>query len=244
MRIPRVYVNSNLTIGQSLSLSPERSHYLCRVLRMKTGFQLILFNGSEQEYSAKISEANPKACELEILEAKPCQTESPLNITLVQSLSKGERMDYTVQKATEMGVTQIDLIISDYTELKLDEKRLEKRMRHWREVILSAAEQSGRCHLPGLEPPVLLEKWLKKNTINPLFCLHPGKQAQPFNPFNSSHCAIVIGPEGGFSDQEVETMQHHRATQVSFGPRVLRTETVAPVALALLQSLKGDFRNH
>ncbi len=242
MRLPRLYLPHDLLDGQLLTLESGHSHYLCRVLRLKAGQPLELFNGSDRCWPATLQRAHPKAAELQLGESRPCESESPLDLTLVQALARGERMDYALQKSCELGVRRIALLQTRRSEVKLEGKRLENRLRHWQEVLIHAAQQSGRCSVPELEPPQSLAEWLAhRNEQTLALMMHPQAQALPTARIRQAAAIeILVGPEGGFSNEEVDMLQAAGIQPVRFGPRILRTETAGPALIAVLQAVAGD----
>ncbi|MOA28269.1 Ribosomal RNA small subunit methyltransferase E [compost metagenome] len=168
------------------------------------------------------------------------QVESPLHIHLGQGLSRGERMDWAIQKATELGVNEITPIFSDRCEVRLKDERADKRLLHWRQVAISACEQCGRSRVPVIHPPVLLADWIKQTEAELKLVLHP--VAEPLvSHAKPATLAFLIGPEGGLTDAEVEQAKGNGFHAARLGPRVLRTETAPVVALAVAQQLWGDF---
>lgn len=242
MRQTRLYLPHSLTDGQHLQLASDQSHYLCRVLRLKSGQPLELFNDSGRCWPATLLRADPKTAELQLGESRPCQSESPLDITLVQGLARGERMDYALQKSCELGVRHIHLLQTQRSEVKLEGKRLDNRLRHWREVLIHAAQQSGRCRVPTLHAPLPLSEWLARREHKALaLMMHPRADALPVERIRQAAAIeILVGPEGGFSGEEVEEIRAAGVQPVRFGPRILRTETAGPALIAVLQVLAGD----
>ncbi len=243
MRLPRLYLPQDLADGQSLQLASGHSHYLCRVLRLKTGQPLELFNGNDRCWPATLLRADPRAAELQLGESRPCESESPLDITLVQALARGERMDYALQKSCELGARRIVLLHTQRSEVKLEGKRLDNRLRHWQEVLIHAAQQSGRCRVPELEPPQSLSEWLARRDAKALaLMMHPQAEALSTARIRQVPAIeILVGPEGGFSNEEVDMLQAAGIQAVRFGPRILRTETAGPALIAVLQALAGDW---
>jgi 16S rRNA (uracil1498-N3)-methyltransferase len=185
-------------------------------------------------------EVGKKRVVVQIDESFAGQVESPLHIHLGQGLSRGERMDWAIQKATELGVTEITPIFSDRCEVRLKDERADKRLMHWRQVAISACEQCGRSRVPVIHPPLLLADWLKQTEAELKLVLHP--VAEPLvSHAKPATLAFLIGPEGGLSDAEVEQAQSAGFHAARLGPRVLRTETAPVVALAVAQQLWGDF---
>ncbi|MBD2857378.1 16S rRNA (uracil(1498)-N(3))-methyltransferase [Spongiibacter sp. KMU-158] len=242
MRIPRIYTSQSLATGTSLELEERAAHYLIQVLRMKAGRQLILFNGDGFDYPAEITEVGRRQliCTLSDT-AEKIRSESPLHIELGIAISKGDRMDLVVQKATELGVASITPLFSERVDVKLPEERREKKWQHWQQIMISACEQSGRARLPDLNPITELDNWITedKNALNLVLC--PAR----LNETGLSHqqdqnIRLLIGPEGGLSDAEIEQALTQGFHTLQLGPRVLRTETAPLAAISILQYRFGD----
>ena len=238
MRLSRFFIDAPLTLG-SHALPETAAHYIGRVLRLSNGSAVQLFDGSGQEYLGELVEVGKKQVRVELRQQLAGQPESPLRIHLGQGLSRGERMDWAIQKATELGVAQITPLISERCEVRLNDERADKRLAHWRQIAISACEQCGRSVVPTIHPPQLLGDWLPVEAELKLV-LHP--VAAPL----ASHArprtlAFLIGPEGGLSEHEVEQAQQAGFQAARLGPRVLRTETGPVVALSVAQQLWGDF---
>lgn len=239
MRLSRFYINQPLQAG-TLELPEASAHYISRVLRMKTGDKVQFFDGSGQEYPAMLTEVGKKAVTAELAAAIAGQPEPVLHTHLGQVLSRGERMDWVIQKATELGVSEITPLFSERCEVRLNAERLQKRLEHWQQVAISACEQCGRSKVPLIHPPMPVERWQEQVKADLKLVLHPEATAlashQP-----PARLALLIGPEGGLSDNEVSAAQTAGFQAACFGPRVLRTETAPVVALSLAQYLWGDF---
>jgi len=239
MRLSRFFVDAPLSIGDH-ELPEAQAHYISRVLRMSEGDAVQLFDGSGQEFRGNLLEVGKKRVVVQLTEAFDGQIESPLHIHLGQGLSRGERMDWAIQKATELGVNEITPIFTDRCEVRLKDERADKRLQHWRQVAISACEQCGRSKVPLIHPPLLLADWLKQTEAQLKLVLHP--VAEPLvSHAKPASLAFLIGPEGGLTDGEVETAQAAGFHSARLGPRVLRTETAPVVALAVAQQLWGDF---
>ncbi|MGD9020296.1 MAG: 16S rRNA (uracil(1498)-N(3))-methyltransferase [Lysobacterales bacterium] len=243
MRRSRVYTTRMLAVGDSIALEQRVAHYLSRVLRLGGGDEITLFNGDGRDYPAVLRRDRRGDLCAGITGSVEPASESPLAITLVQATGRGERMDHALQKATELGVARIQPLTSERVGVKLDSKKRGRRLEHWQGVVISACEQSGRATVPRVLPLIGLEKWLREGRPALRLVLDP-QAVQPLSavePADGS-VAIVIGPEGGFSDREIEAMRAAGVKPVSLGPRVLRTETAGPAAIAVLQALAGDFK--
>jgi 16S rRNA (uracil1498-N3)-methyltransferase len=239
MRLSRFFVDAPLSLGEH-ELPEAQAHYISRVLRMAPGDAVQLFDGSGQEFLGALQEVGKKRVSVQLDQAFAGQPDSSLAIHLGQGLSRGERMDWAIQKATELGVGEITPIISERCEVRLKDERADKRLQHWRQIAISACEQCGRSSVPVIHPPQLLTQWLAVTEAALKLVLHPVAEPLSSHPAPAS-LAFLIGPEGGLSDTEVEQARHNGFHAARLGPRVLRTETAPVVALALAQQLWGDF---
>ncbi|PSF07098.1 16S rRNA (uracil(1498)-N(3))-methyltransferase [Marinobacter fuscus] len=241
MRIPRIHTHSPLATGRQCQLDENAANHVGRVLRMQAGQSLVLFNGDGHDYNAVITEAGKKQVLVEVTEASANNTESPLNIVLAQTLSKGDRMDYAVQKAVEMGVTRIVPLTTERCDVKLKGDREDKRLRHWQQVAISAAEQCGRARVPDILPIMTLEEWLDHASDYDLRLVLHHRTEHSLNTLNKpASVALMIGPEGGLTADEITQAEARGFLPVALGPRVLRTETAPVAAIALCQWLWGD----
>ena len=239
MRLSRFFIDAPLSLGEH-DLPEAQAHYIGRVLRMAPGDAVQLFDGSGQEYLGELLEVGKKSVRVTLAQALPGQAESPLHVHLGQGLSRGERMDWAIQKATELGASVITPIVSERCEVRLKDERADKRLAHWRQVAISACEQCGRSTVPTIHSPVLLADWLKARDEALKLVLHP--VAEPLTSHaRPASLAFLIGPEGGLSEVEVEQAKAAGFHAGRLGPRVLRTETAPVVALAVAQQLWGDF---
>ena len=239
MRLSRFFIDAPLSLGQH-ELPEAQAHYIGRVLRHAAGDAVQLFDGSGQEYLGALIEVGKKAVRVELREQLAGQAESPLRIHLGQGLSRGERMDWAIQKATELGVSEITPIVSERCEVRLKDERADKRLAHWRQVAISACEQCGRSVLPVIHAPITLAEWQGHVQAELKLVLHP--VAAPLESHARPHSlAFLIGPEGGLSEAEVAQAKAAGFHAARLGPRVLRTETAPVVALAVAQQLWGDF---
>lgn len=238
MRLSRFFISTPLSLG-SHELPEAQAHYIARVLRHAVGDAVQLFDGSGPEYLGQLIEVGKKNVRVELTEQLPGQPDSPLQVHLGQGLSRGERMDWAIQKATELGVTQITPIVSARCEVRLKEERADKLLTRWQQVASSACEQCGRSTLPIIHPPMLLADWLQQVQADLKLVLHP--VAEPMQSHaKPASLAFLIGPEGGLSDVEVAQAVSHSFHAARLGPRVLRTETAPVVALTMAQHLWGD----
>jgi 16S rRNA (uracil1498-N3)-methyltransferase len=239
----RLYIEEPLQAGGEITLRGERARYVGRVLRLRPDDRVDLFDGSGAEFPAVISKLGKDRVDVNVTDRIERSTESSLGITLVQGLSRGDRMDHVIQKATEIGVARIIPVQTEYSVVKLDERRAEKRVLHWRGVAASACEQCGRNRLPQILPPApfltLIGDYLESPANR--IILQPEADATLKSIGNgSSDFVVAIGPEGGFSEKEYEHAAVAGFRPVGFGPRILRTETAAVAVLAALQTLYGD----
>jgi 16S rRNA (uracil1498-N3)-methyltransferase len=243
MRIPRVHVDQPLGPGHEVLLPEQSGEHVARVLRLERGHPLILFNGNGCEYDATLASLAKRAVTAEVTAMRVVERESPLSLTLAQGIARGEKLDWILQKATELGVARIVPVVTERTEVKLDEERAERRVMHWTQVIAGACEQSGRTRLPQLEMPQRLDRWLSAlDDEGPLrLALIPGGDVGARDlPAMPNGALLCVGPEGGFSDKDVAMLQQSQFRALRLGPRILRTETAGIAALAALQALQGD----
>lgn len=243
MRIIRIYTGQALEAGREVELEAGPSRHLVRVLRQKTGNQLAVFNGDGCEYFGTITATGPgDRCAIAIENRVEVDVESTLATTLVQAVARGDRMDWCIQKACELGVTAIQPVFTKRTEVRLEGKRAEKRQRHWQQVAVAACEQSGRVRVPTVEDPVALTEldWPsgRRVHLDPLAGTTLGRMEAP----GDDGMVLVVGPEGGLTEEETDWLVRQGSTPLRLGPRVLRTETAGPAAIAALQTVFGDWR--
>lgn len=239
----RLYVPFDLRTGGEVILGGERARYLGRVLRLGKGDRLAVFNGERGEFDATILRITKESAVLLAGEPRPAATESPLRVHLVQGVSRGERMDFVVQKATELGVKRITPVLTEFGVVRLDGERTEKRREHWQRVAESACEQCGRIRPPLVDTPVTLKNFLgaRPQSADVDLVLQPGAANSLASlPEPQTKLCLLVGPEGGFSDSEYGDVRAAGFESVSLGPRVLRTETAALAALAIAQASWGD----
>ena len=240
MRIPRIYQPGLLVAGQTTELADDAANHVGRVLRMQAGDALILFNGDGHNYHGQIVEVSKKQLRVEIQRQTANPVESPLKIHLGQGISRGDRMDFAIQKAVELGVTEITPLFTERCGVKLDAERLQKRTEQWQKIAISACEQSGRSVVPLVHPALSLDKWLAAPGEELKLTLDPWAKDTIKTLARVQAIRLVIGPEGGFSDREVTLTTAAGFTAVQLGPRVLRTETAALTAISALQLQMGD----
>lgn len=246
MRTPRFFLDAPLAVGGEISLSDPAAVHALRVLRLRVGDPVSLFNGDGHEYPARLIAADPRRAAARIEAVRASTSESPLAITLAQALARGEKMDWIVQKATELGVVGIAPIVTGRSEVRLDPARAGRRAQHWRAVAASACEQSGRAVIPHVGVPARLAEWLAsigpRQDGAPRLLLHPGPggararaRSQPVR-----NVILAVGPEGGFDAGDLAMLHGAGFEDLALGPRVLRTETAGLAAIAALQALFGD----
>lgn len=241
MRIPRIYISAPLQSGATIELDDNGFSHAVRVLRLGEGAPLILFNGEGGEYEATLCDVQKKRASAAIGAYSPSECESPLPIMLGQCISRGEKMDFTIQKAVELGVSEIVPLFSERCGVKLDKERSDKRTSHWQSTIISACEQSGRNRLPLLHAPLLLDQWLGTIAASCKLVLDPcATYSLAQMPKPEKNLALLIGPEGGLSDAEIERAIKSGFNGIRLGPRILRTETAGLVVLSSIQQLWGD----
>jgi 16S rRNA (uracil1498-N3)-methyltransferase len=247
MRISRIYVDLDLRSHAEVCLPAEASHYLLKALRLRVGDKLTIFNGRGGEFSAELVGTAKHLAQLRVGTHDAIERESPLQLTLLQAVSRGERMDYVMQKSAELGVTRVVPVMSEFSVVKLEEKQAAKRVEHWRAIATSACEQCGRTRLPVIANVVDFDQALidceplAGGSSSARLLLSPTASAGlPSIARNLKHAVLLIGPEGGFSDREEQLALTHGFVGYRLGPRLLRTETAPVAAIALLQSLSGD----
>jgi len=245
MREIRLFVDLAPTPGEDLPLPRPAAQHALRVLRLKPGDPVILFNGDGREYPARLVAADPGAASVHVENVQVPVRESPLRITLVQSLARGEKMDWIIQKATELGAARILPMTSERSEVRLDGARTEKRRNHWRAVAIAACEQCGRNVVPEISAPESLEACLASNPrtgAQVRWMLHPGGIARLRNTGSTAtDVMLAVGPEGGFSGHDLAALRRAGFDALALGPRILRTETAGLAAMAALQAIQGDF---
>jgi len=244
MRILRSFVELPLAIGQRFALPEAASAHLVKVLRLQAGAACVLFNGDGFDYDAQLFSVEKRGAQVDVIARHAVVNESPLQITLVQGIARGEKMDWILQKATELGVTRIAPVITDRTEVKLDGERSEKRMAHWRGILAAACEQCGRATLPVLLEPQPLAKYAAGDGNAHRLVLNPegGQTLSELAMAGNEAITLVIGPEGGLSDRDLAVLRAAGFTGLKLGPRILRTETAGVATIAALNALYGDWR--
>jgi 16S rRNA (uracil1498-N3)-methyltransferase len=254
MRLTRVHVDAPVTAGKRLVVDGSAANHITRVLRLRSGDALTVFDGSGGEFGARIEEFRKDSVVVTVEEHRPLDRESPLSLTLAQGISRGERMDWVIQKATEIGTSRIVPLFTKRSMVRLDEKQAERKLQHWRAIAIAACEQSGRNKLPELASPIDFFDVLPADSpgatrilLSPTGDLRiedlpdVGRDVDPgVRPVMSNRVTVLIGPEGGLDDVEQEAALAAGFKAVRLGPRVLRTETAAIAALTIIQHHFGD----
>jgi 16S rRNA (uracil1498-N3)-methyltransferase len=253
VRLTRVFVAGELTSGMVVELPRESGAHLAKVLRARSGDAVVLFNGDGREFAGAIEKVQGSRVSASIGSARIVERESPLQLTLVQCVPRGDRMDFIVQKATELGVVRIVPVLSQRSVVRLDASQATSKQAHWRSVAVSACEQCGRNRLPSVDTPLPLLSYLgglaqavageRRFVLEPERAQGTERAAAPMDLASSaaaSRMQVAIGPEGGFAPEELEAFDLSAFSRVGLGPRVLRTETAAIAAIVVLQARFGD----
>jgi 16S rRNA (uracil1498-N3)-methyltransferase len=242
MRIQRIYTGQSLQTGREVSLEEESSHHLFHVLRLQSGDAISLFNNAGQEYAASISEISKHGALVSVGDLSREETLPKLSIHLLIGISRGERMDYALQKATELGVNRITPVFTKRCVVKLNEKKRASRMAHWQKIVINACEQSGRILLPELDQPADIASAVSTHgTHTALMLDHRSNKTLPEIKKPKASICILVGPEGGLTSEERKLGKGAGFTGIRLGPRVMRTETAPLAAIAAIQTLWGDF---
>ena len=242
MHIPRVYLANPLTTNKDITLPEKSFHHLIRVLRLKPGRHLVLFNGEGGEFHGTLEHLDRHTATVRVEKYVDREAESSLKITLAQSIAKGERMDYCLQKATELGVSRIIPLTTQHTGVHFSKSQLNKRLLHWQQVVISACEQCGRNRVPTILTPMNYLNWLHMRCEEEIaLLLNPdaNKSLAQLSPPAGS-ITLLIGPEGGFAPEEIAVAKAAGFIDIRMGPRIMRTETAGITAIAALQTLWGD----
>ncbi len=242
MRTPRIYLPQPLHPGHDVELPAQAGEHLARVLRLEPGHPLRLFNGDGHEYVGELAVVAKRVVTARVLSATTADRESPLRIMLGQGIARGDKMDWILQKATELGVARIVPLVTERTEVKLGAERAERRLAHWQAVIASACEQCGRNRLPELHEPVRLADWAAAiaGEGGLRLALDPHGDIAVRELPSVRTATLAVGPEGGLSEHDLTTLQQAGFRGLRLGPRILRTETAGLAALAALQAIHGD----
>lgn len=240
MRLSRLYTAQPLLPGSVIEVDGDQAHYLGKVLRAKPGQQFVLFNADSGEYIAAVVGVSKRSVQLQVADTRQRAAETLLPTHLGLGLSRGERMDYAIQKATELGVAALSPLFTEHSEVKLSNERADKRVAHWQKVAVSAAEQCGRCTVPLIHAPLNINDWLAQVPAGQGFLLdHTGEAG--FSGARPEQIFLLVGPEGGISPAEKALALDQGFACVKLGPRILRTETAPVVALTAIQLQWGDF---
>jgi 16S rRNA (uracil1498-N3)-methyltransferase len=244
MRLTRIYVPTPLQVAGEFTLPAQAGEHLTRVLRLETGAKIVMFDGNGGEYAAELASTG-KQVRARVLRHDPVERESPLHITLLQGVARGERMDLIVQKATELGVARIVPVLTERSVVKLDAKLRGRKREQWQSIVVSACEQCGRNRVPAVHDAVPLGDALKLLPDGGLRCLLGADArdslAQAAARAAGANLVLLIGPEGGLADGEQKHAQAQGFIPCRLGPRIMRTETAGLAALAALQAVAGDF---
>ncbi|CAM2748450.1 16S rRNA (uracil(1498)-N(3))-methyltransferase [Vibrio ordalii] len=241
MRIPRIYHPTPLQPSAIIALNDDAAGHIGRVLRMQAGQEVLLFDGSGAEFPAEITEVSKKNVLVNVLKRVEKSCESPLNLHLGQVISRGDKMEFTIQKSVELGVNTITPLISERCGVKLDAKRFEKKLEQWQKIAISACEQCGRNIVPLIRPIMQLQEWCAEPSDALKLNLHPrAKYSINTLPQPINKVRLLIGPEGGLSESEISMTEQYHFEETLLGPRVLRTETAALTAITALQVRFGD----
>lgn len=241
MRITRIYYPFEMSADSFVTLTEDATNHLANVLRAKTGQAVVLFNGDGNEYSAQLTEVTKRKVVAQIDSKISISIESPLNIHLGQGISRGDRMEWVIQKSIELGVTEITPLITERCGVKLSKERWAKKHQQWQKLAIAACEQCGRNVLPVLHPPLVFADWITLSTNQIRLTLHPrADRAFRHVSMPAAGARLLIGPEGGFTEQEIYQTEQNGFQTIQLGPRVLRTETAAIAAISALQAIHGD----
>ncbi len=240
-RIPRIYTPQALGDNLTLSLEPSASHHLIKVLRMEVGRALVLFNGDGNEFPATISAIDKKSASVTTQTGTYAPRASNLNISLAIGLSKGDRFDYVLQKATELGVENIMPLFTERSEVRLNKERIEKKIQSWTNIVIGACEQCQRNKIPTLHTPMLFSEYVSACDTQKKYVLHHRTDESLADQTPPESVSLLIGPEGGLSENEITLAEANDFKPLAIGPRVMRTETAPIAAISILQYLWGDF---
>ena len=240
MRLKRIYYKSTLNVDSTVELDSDAAHYLINVLRLKQNDELILFNGNDGDVLGELSTNTKREVKIHLKEVIGEPLNSGIYIHLALGLSKGDRMDYAIQKSVELGVSEITPLYTEFSVVKFrEEKRLENKLGHWRRIAISSCEQSGAQSPPSVNNPITLSDFVEKNSETTKIVLDTSGEEKFQDLEIVSPISLLIGPEGGLSDNELKQVEQRGFTRISLGPRTLRTETAPVAAIAILQNLYG-----
>jgi 16S rRNA (uracil1498-N3)-methyltransferase len=242
--VPRFYVDASLEVGGSCVLPEDAAHHAVNVMRLRAGDAVILFNGQGGEYAGRVASVQKSRIAVDVLGHDAVERESPVQVTLVQGISAADRMDFTIRKAVELGVAQVQPVLASRSVARLKGERAESRQAHWQKIAVSACEQCGRNRIPRVLTLMAAETYRVPSGDTSLKLLLSPRGAKRFSEVAvhpASSVILAAGPEAGFSPEEEAAFAYDEFVAVTLGPRVLRTETAALAALAALNALRGDF---
>ncbi len=245
MRLSRVHVDAPLAVGQRVAVEGAAANHVARVLRLRAGDAITLFNGTGTEFAGSIAEVRRDSVVVDVKEQRAAGGESPLSLTLAQGISRGERMDWILQKATELGGSRIVPLFTERSVVRLDERQAQRKLQHWRGIAIAACEQCGRNRVPEIASPLNIFEFVSGAAAarqTRLLLSPSGEQSIEAVSAAASGVTVLIGPEGGLTDNEQDAALRFGFTAVRMGPRILRTETAAIAALTILQHRFGDLR--
>lgn len=240
MSTARIFYPHEIILHSDLVLDKAASHHLSTVLRFQLGEKLIIFNGLGGAYLATLKAVNKKLTTVTIEKFLPEERESPLKIHLGQAVSRGERMDYAVQKAVELGASRITPLLTQHCQVALRKERLQNRVEHWKNIAISAAEQCGRSRVPEVHSIQMFAEFITHKETVGFICTLDHSTQMPAPTESVTQVSVLIGPEGGFSEKEIELAKAQGFLTLNLGPRTLRTETATAAAITLLQHTWGD----
>jgi 16S rRNA (uracil1498-N3)-methyltransferase len=241
MRRIRLFSEQPMASGQTIELTGPPAHHLLNVLRRRAGDRVTIFNGDGFEHAGRLSDIRGRdRCTIELTTSDRPATESPLNITLIQAIGRGDRMDWALQKSVELGVSAIQPVFSERTEVRLSAERAQKRLAHWQSVVISACEQCGRVRVPTIHPPAALHELPRAEGLGLYLDPDAAGGLADLAPPDEQPIGLAVGPEGGFSDRDIAVLKELGFSGLRMGPRILRTETAGPAVLAALQARWGD----
>jgi len=243
MRSKRIFHPETLAENSRITLDDTAGRHLIKALRLKAGDELVLFDGSGKDFSATLVQAGKRTCIAEVYQVMREEAEPGLRLVLAIGISRGERMDFSIQKAVELGINEIQPLFTERSMVQLKGDRLQNRLTHWRGVIRHACEQSGRSRVPGISEPLSLANWLDSFEGNGLMLDHRAEKPLVELSAPGTELTMLVGPEGGLSPTERQLAEEKGLAGVRLGPRVLRTETAPLAALAVIQATWGDFRS-
>jgi 16S rRNA (uracil1498-N3)-methyltransferase len=242
MATPRIHCDLRLGPGAQFALAPEAAQHVSKALRLKAGDGLIVFDGRGGEYEASIQRVDRGSVDVKLGAFRDVERETALQVGLVQGLPEADKMDWIIQKSVELGVAWIQPVMCDRSVVRLSGERAARREAHWQRVVVAACEQSGRNRIPEVRPTLDFRSWIASPSEVPRWLLVPGAAALGTRASPPARLELVVGPEGGLSERELDLASSRGFEPVGLGPRVLRTETAPIAALAALHALWGDFR--